>query len=186
VPQSWAPDGRSVVYLQRPANLGVLPLVGPRTPQLFDTARFEGSGRLDGHGQVSPDGHWLAYASNASGPWQIYVESFPVRGGGKWQISKDGGISPVWRRDGRELFYYSAEGEIIAVPITTGPSVSIGTGVPLFKANLLGGPVSSIPWRTQYAATSDGERFLLNEPIEDAYAHAPITVISNWKAMLKK
>ena len=186
VPQSWAPDGRSVVYLQRPANLGVLSLVGPRTLRLFDQARFEGFGRLDGHGQVSPDGNWLAYGSNASGPWQLSVESFPKRGGGKWQISKDGGISPVWRRDGHELFYYSPEGWLVSVPVATGTALTIGAAVPLFKANLLGGPVSSIPWRTQYAVTSDGKRFLLNEPLEDAYARAPITVVTNWMAAAKK
>ena len=185
VPQSWAPDGRSVVYLQCPANLGVLPLVGARTPRWFDEARFEGFGRNDGHGHVSPDGRWLAYGSNESGQWQLHVQSFPTRGHGKWQISTLGGISPVWRRDGRELFYYSGEGQLVAVPVASeNASLTIGSGVPLFTANLLGGPVSSIPWRTQYAVTSDGQRFLLNQPLEELYARAPVTVVANWMAAL--
>jgi Tol biopolymer transport system component len=76
VPQSWAPDGRSVVYLFRPSNLGVLPLVGARTPRVFDQSISEGTGRNDGHGQVSPDGRWLAYASNESRRFEVYVQSF--------------------------------------------------------------------------------------------------------------
>jgi serine/threonine protein kinase/Tol biopolymer transport system component len=186
VPQSWAPDGLSVVYLQRPANLGMLPLAGARTPRLFDEARFEGSGRNDGHAQVSPNGHWLAYASNESGQWQIRVRSYPEPDGGRRQISTAGGISPVWRRDGRELFYYSGEGRLVAVSIAADKALTIGAAVPLFTANLLGGPSSAIPWRTQYAASPDGQRFLLNEPVEDAYAYAPITVVTNWMAALKK
>jgi Tol biopolymer transport system component len=185
VPQSWAPDGRSVVYLLRPSRLGVLPLVGTRTPRLFDTSIPEGAGRGDGFGQVSPDGHWLTYGSNESGPWEVYVQSFPTPGGGKWQISK-GGFAPRWRADGREIFYYSNDGWIVGVPVTTATDVKIGAAVPLFKANLLGGVVTAIPWRMQYAVTGDGQRFLLNEPLEDAYAHAPITVVTNWMASLKK
>jgi Tol biopolymer transport system component len=186
VPQSWTPNGESVVYLQRPANLGLLPLSGARTPRLFDQARFEGFGRLDGHGQVSPDGRWLAYASNESGPWQVYVQSFPTRGSGKYQISMTGGISPVWRHDGRELFYYSSEGRLVAVPIQADPTFTVGAAVPLFTANLLGGPVSSIPWRTQYAVSGDGQRFLLNEPLYQADVHAPVTVVTNWITALRR
>jgi hypothetical protein len=185
VPQSWAPDGRAVVYLQRPANLGVLPLVGARAPRGFDDARFEGSGRNDGHAHVSPDGQWLAYGSNESGQWQLHVQSFPARGRGKWQISTRGGISPVWRGDGRELFYYSQDGQLVAVAVgTESGTLTIGSAVPLFTANLLGGPVSSIPWRTQYAAASTGQRFLLNEPLEGPSLHAPVTVVANWMSAL--
>jgi hypothetical protein len=67
-----------------------------------------------------------------------------------------------------------------------GMDVKIGAVVPLFKANLLGSTFPAIPWRMQYAVTSDGQRFLLNEPLEDAYAHAPITVVTNWMTALKK
>ena len=187
VPQSWAPDGQSVVYLLRPSNLGVLSLAEPRTPRLFDQARFEGLGRNDGWGQVSPDGRWLLYGSNESGQYEVYVQSFPIRGNGRWQVSKDGGMSPRWRGDGREVFYYSTpDGLLVAVPITTGTTLTVGEAGPLFKANLLGGPFPSILWRMQYAVTSDGQRFLLNEPLEDAYVRAPITVVTNWTAAVKK
>jgi hypothetical protein len=84
------------------------------------------------------------------------------------------------------LFYYSLDGSIVGVPLTNGAALEFGTAVPLFKANLLGGPVPAIPWRTQYDVAPDGQRFLLNEPLEDGYAHAPITVVTNWMAALKK
>jgi Tol biopolymer transport system component len=186
VPQHWAPDGRSVVYLRRPSNLDVLALVGARTSRPFDPARFEGTGRYEGYGQVSPDGRWLAYGSNESGRWEIYIQSFPTPGGGKWLISKDGGISPRWRRDGRELFYYAGDGQLVAVPISSDTTLQVGPPVSLFKADLLGGPISAIPWRSQYDVTADGQRLLLNVPIEDPTARAPITVITNWMATLKK
>jgi eukaryotic-like serine/threonine-protein kinase len=186
VPQSWAPDGRSVLYLFRPSNLGVLPLVGTRTPRLFDPAIAEGSGRNDGHGQVSPDGQWVTYASNETGQFQVYVQSYPMPGGGKWQVSNAGGFAPRWRADGREIFYYALDGSIVGVPVTIATEGKVGVPLPLFKAKLLGGPVSAIPWRMQYAVTADGQRFLLDEPLEDVYAHAPITVVTNWMATVKK
>jgi dipeptidyl aminopeptidase/acylaminoacyl peptidase len=192
VPQGWAPDGQSVVYLQRPANLGVLPLVGPRTPRLlFPQKRFEGGtsglGSTDGYGQVSPDGRWLAYGSSESGQWEVYLQSFSTGDTAKWKISDDGGMSPRWRPDGREIFYYSTnDGRLVSVPITAGTALKIGAAVPRFKANLLGGPNPVIPWRNQYAVTSGGQRFLLNVALEDPYASAPITVVTNWIATLKK
>jgi serine/threonine protein kinase/Tol biopolymer transport system component len=197
VPQNWAPDGRSVVYLQRPANLGVLQLAGPQTIGLIDRARFEGFGRLDGYGQVSPDGHWLLYGSNESGHWEVYVRRFPERDGSKWKISQGTAISPRWRRDGHEIFYYSrvddgelfaAGGQIVAVPITltTDTSPTIGAPVPLFKARLLGGTFPAILWRMQYAVANDGQRFLLNEQLENPYFRAPIIVVTNWMSALKK
>jgi serine/threonine protein kinase len=196
VPQSWAPDGQSVVYLQRPVSLGVLQL-NPRSMGLIDRAHFEGSGRLDGYGQISPDGHWLLYDSNESGQWDVYVRQFPVSGGSQWKITEHGAISPRWSHDGREIFYYASvaasrgerptrtDGQIVAVNFSPGPIPNIGTAKPLFKANLLGGPVPAILWRMEYAVSKDG-RFLLNEPLEDPYTRAPIVVVTNWMTALKK
>jgi Tol biopolymer transport system component len=187
VPQDWVPNTESIVYLQRPANLGVLRLIEPRTRELIDRARFEGVGRNDGYGQVSRDGKWMLYSSNEAGQFDVYVQRFPNRDAGRWRISDNGGISPRWGPGGRELFYYSStDSRIVAVPTISGPIFRLGAAVPLFKANLVGGPLPSILWRIQYVPTNDGERFLLNEALEDAHAQAPVTVVTNWMAGLNR
>ena len=138
LPHSCSPDGRFLVY-RTPVNgrsqLGILPLVGEQTPRWF-----EPSGFLQQFSQVSPDGRWVTYASTESGRYEIYVQSFPAPGGGKWQISKDGGMYPRWRRDGRELFYYALDGALMAVPLRSATRLDVGDAVPLFQARLLNGP----------------------------------------------
>ena len=71
-------------------------------------------------GQFSPDGRWLAYASNESGRYEIYIRTFP-EAGGKWQVSAAGGVQPRWRRDGRELFYVAPDTRLMAVPLRLAP-----------------------------------------------------------------
>ena len=109
---------------------------------------------------------------------------FPAPGGGKWQISKDGGLFPRWRRDGRELFYYAPDGALMAVPLGNATSLDVGAPVPLFQARLLNGPATAQRFRQQYDVARDG-RFLLNMPLEDADASS-ITVVLNWTAGLRK
>jgi Tol biopolymer transport system component len=187
VPQSWAPDGQSMVYLQRPVKLGVLQLNASRDRRLIDAAGPEIRQYLDGYGEVSPDGRWLLYGSNESGPWEVYLRRFPESEGGKWKISDRGAVSPRWRPDGREIFYYSGDdSRIVAVPVdTSGTTPQIGAPTPLFRASLLGGALPAILWRMNYAVSSDGQRFLLDEPLEDAYAKAPTIIMTNWMAALK-
>ncbi len=95
LPHGWSPDGRFFAYratVTGRSQLGVLRLVGDRTPHLFEPSAVQQQ-----TSQVSPDGRWLAYASTESGRYEVYVQSFPAPGGGKWQISKDGGMFPRWR-----------------------------------------------------------------------------------------
>jgi hypothetical protein len=132
---------------------------------------------------VSPDGRWLAYASDESGRYETYVQSFPAPGGGKWQISKDGGHFPRWRRDGRELSYYANDERLMAVPVRSATRLDVGAAVPLFEARLLNGPAPSPIIRHQYDVAHDGQRLLLNVPLEDA-ADSSITVVLNWQAAL--
>jgi hypothetical protein len=108
------------------------------------------------------------------------VRSFPTPGG-KYQISKDGGNWPRWRRDGKELFFYSTDGQLTAVPVAGETALDVGTGVSLFRASLLpAGPGI----RQQYDVTRDGQRFLLNLVTDDTPT-ATITVVLNWTAGLK-
>ncbi len=157
-----------------------MPLLGERTPHLFEQSRF-----TETVGQVSPDGRWLAYRSNESGRNEIYVQSFPAPGGGKWQISKDGGVDARWRRDGRELFYYASDGRLMAVLIKGDTALEVGAAVPLFEAHLLNGPNAGVGFKQQYDVARDGQRFLLNVPLEET-ASSPITIVVNWTAGLKK
>ena len=183
LPHSWSPDGRFLAY-RTPVNgrsqIGILPLVGEQTLRWFDAVAVHSV-----HGQVSPDGRWLAYNTDESGRFEVYVQSFPAPGGGKWQISKDGGWFPRWRRDGRELFYYANDERLMAVPIRSATKLDVGAAVPLFEARLLNGPTNAAGSRHQYDVAPDGQRFLLNVPLEDADASS-ITVVLNWTAGLKK
>jgi hypothetical protein len=118
----------------------------------------------------------MAYQSNESGQDQIYVQAIPASGA-KYQVSTTGGTQPSWRRDGKELFYFSADQKLMAVPIKLSTSVEPGTPQELFtNAGLTG-----------YAPSPDGQRFLVNVPADgEAAAAPPITVVLNWTAGLKK
>ena len=134
-------------------------------------------------GQFSPDGKWVAYSSDESGRREVYVRGFapdrvPAVGPGKWVISTAGGDKPRWSPDGKELFYLAPEGKMMAVPVKTTPAFEPGIAVPLFEARTAG----YVP----YDVSADG-RFLINTPLAaEADATAPITVILNWAAGLKK
>ena len=112
------------------------------------------------------------------------MRNFPVPAG-KWQISQNGAVYPRWRRDGKELLYYAADGRLMAVAIKGDTAVEMGTAVPLFEARMLNGPINLVGFRLQYDVTRDGQRFLLNVPLEET-APPPITVVTNWAAGLKK
>jgi Tol biopolymer transport system component len=180
-PLSWSPDGALIVYrnYQPFSNMAVLPLVGDRKPRPFEQVNFN-----QAQGQVSPNGRWLTYHSTESGTNEVYVQSFP-KPGAKWQVSKNGGYHPKWRGDGTEIFYYGADGQLMAVTIKGDAALEIGATVPLFKPRLLNGPAAALGFRAQYDVTRDGQRFLLNVPVEDAPT-PPITVVLNWTAGLKK
>jgi eukaryotic-like serine/threonine-protein kinase len=148
---------------------------GTQKPQLFEQTPFN-----QGFAQVSPTGRWIAYGSLESGRPEVYVRSFPTPGG-KYQMSQDGGNGPRWRRDGKELFFYSADGQLTAVPVAGETTLEVGMAIPLFRASLLPtGP----GLRQQYDVTRDGQRFLLNLVTDDILT-ATITVVLNATAGLK-
>src|SRR5436190_20437086 len=94
--------------------------------------------RNEDQGQFSPDGHWVSYASNESGLSEIYVIPFPPSpGGGRWRVSKGGGVMPRWRRDGKELFYISPDSQMMAVDVTIGPEFMSGNPHPLFRTDIV-------------------------------------------------
>jgi Tol biopolymer transport system component len=187
-PLDWSRDGRFLLYsTQDPksaSDLWALPLTGERKPFAVLHSSFD-----EIEGQFSPDGRWLAYASNESGRYDIYIRTFP-EAGGKWQVSAAGGVQPRWRRDGHELFYVAADTRLMAVPIRLAPdaqTLEAGAPVALFPTRLAtGGNIAPAGFlaRAQYAVAADG-RFLMNVAADDA-ALSPITIVQNWTAGLKK
>jgi hypothetical protein len=128
--------------------------------------------------RVSPDGRWIAYESDESGRYEVYVQSFPASGG-KWQISTAGGAEPRWRGDSKELFYV-ARGKLMAVEVKTGAS-TFEAGIP---RTLFAPPLASDQRRNRYVVTADGKRFLVRTPVGET--SMPITVVMNWTAAVKR
>jgi eukaryotic-like serine/threonine-protein kinase len=176
-PQSWSPDGRFILYTSSGPptadDLFVLPLFGDRKPVPFLQTPFN-----EYDGQFSPDGRWVAYVSDESGKDEVYVTPFPGPGG-KWQISTAGGTFPRWRRDSTEIFYLAPDNKLMAAAVNgKGSSFEVGAVKPLFEARALD------PTRNRFAVSADGQRFLMNSAPQTT--SAPITVVLNWAAGLKK
>ena len=179
VPYSWSPDGRFVLHrylINNFYNTGVFPLKGDGTSYLYAER-----GYMLANATVSPDGRLLAYNANDSGRFEVFVESFPTPGA-RYQVSRDGGVHPRWSRDGREVFYYAPDGQLMAAPISSGSTPPVRAAVPLFRARLLNGPAVSVGFAAQYDVASDG-RFLLNMTVADT-APPVIHVVLNWTAGL--
>src|SRR5262249_30305783 len=119
----WSPDGRFLLYRsqdpQTNFDLWVLPISGDKKPFLFLKTPFE-----ERDGQFSPDGKWIAYQSNESGRFEIYVQAFPGPGR-KFQISSYGGAQPRWNKNGKEIFYVSLDSEMMAAPVNLSPKWSV-------------------------------------------------------------
>jgi Tol biopolymer transport system component len=179
-PNDVSSDGGLLLYGQltnRGYDLGVLRLAGQQKANTFLSRPVN-----EGQGRFSPNTRWVAYASDESGRFELYVRPFPAATG-LTQISIAGGTQPEWRRDGKELFYISADGKLTAVPVTTdGAAFSAGTPRGLFDVEV---PEPNPPFPTDYAVTADGQRFLVNTVVDQPTRPA-LTVILNWTADLKK
>ncbi len=173
-------DGRYAIYDDAGSSsskqLWVLPLFGERKPLVFVQGSF---GALSA--RFSPNGRYVAYASNETGRLEVYVQNFPQQTG-KWEISTSGGAEPMWRRDGKELFYLAPDDQLMAVSVDT-DSATFQAGIPkeLFRAQLM--PIAY--WRNIYVASPDGQRFLMLVPASETKPE-PVTVVVNWPALLKK
>ena len=177
VATDWSPDGRFVVYTTTASgtglDLGILPLFGDRKPTPFlQTAAAEDNGVF------SPDGHWIAYNSSESGRDEVYVRPFPAASG-QFQVSRNGGIQPLWRGDGKELFFLAPDGGVLAADVRSAAPFATDAPHVLFST-----PMSSI-LRRSYAVTKDGQRFLMGVPDSRSPA-SPITVVVNWPATFGK
>jgi Tol biopolymer transport system component len=183
IPVHWSPDDKYIVFSRfRSTQQGgfdtwLLPLFGERKPMPYLESPFD---RIQS--RVSPDGRFVAFTTNESGTFQIVVQTFPDPNGGKWPISADGGVEPKWKRDGRELYYLSLDGKLMAVPIN-GPGFQPGRPAVLFQTPFTVNRANPSRDR-RFDVTSDG-RFLLVAPVAGASA-PPSTVVVNWAADLEK
>jgi len=158
-------------------DLGVLSLDELSSQPLLTSAFYERNAAL------SPDGRWLAYQSNESGQDEIYVQPFPNVNDGRWPISRDGGTRPLWAPDGRELFYLSLGGELMAVRTQTGQSF-----VPGNAQVILRGPKftpANYVWRS-YDISPDGKRFLTILESSGETARAELNLVLNWFEELER
>lgn len=177
---SWSPDGRFLLYRSQDSvtlsDLWVLPFEGDQTPRVFLKTQFD-----ERTGVFSPDGKWVAYQSNASGPLEVYVRPFSASGStsnAQWQISTAGGIQPRWSRDGKELYYIAPDGTLMAASIAVQSGALRPSGpVALFRPRITGGGTNSIA-KQQYDVAADG-RFLINVTSGEEAATA-ITLLQNW------
>ena len=177
----WSLDGRYLLYESNDPktkfDLWLLPMVGDRKPVPFLQTQFN-----EAHAQFSPEGRWVAYASDESGRAEVYVQAVGASGG-KWQISTGGGDQPRWRRDGKELFYLSPARQLMSVPIISGAAFEAGIPVQMFELFV---PSKSLTGdRNDYVVADNGRKFLVCNFVDRERAR-PITLVSNWMAALNR
>jgi Tol biopolymer transport system component len=176
----WTKDGRFLLFYsfgqKTSEDMWALPFPGESKPVLLLQTQFR-----EMVARVSPDGRWLAYTSDESGTLENYVRPFtpdaPAGTGAKWLVSKAGGIRPIWRPDGKELFYLTVTGSVMAVDIETSKGFQAGTPHRLFT--------TSAAQDTDWDLSPDGKRFLFAAP-PNTERVIPFTVVVNWAAGLKK
>ena len=176
-PTSWSRDGQNILftrYGKMRAGVWLMPLSGDRQPKpLFQSPAFE-----QGFATFSPNGRFIAYTSNESGRWEVYVQSFPPSAD-KLVVSSAGGAFPLWRDDGKELFYLTEDGRVMSAEIKSGAKIESSVPQQLFQTRI------KFADDCPYAINPDGSRFLINVPAETNDT-APMIVVLNWTAGLKR
>jgi Tol biopolymer transport system component len=192
----WSRDGRFIVYADNSPttvqDIWYLPVAeSAGKPVAFQQTKFR-----EDQGQLSPDGHWMAYSSNVAGSGRrdVYVRPFPT-GEGEWRISTEGGEQPRWRGDSKELFFVRADGKMMSVAVkaapssigASGPVFDHGTPMPMFDTHIA---IYAGTSAFQYDVTTDGKRFLVATNAAPSGAIVPsappLTVVLNWNSGPKK
>jgi Tol biopolymer transport system component len=173
----WSPDGKYISYTvqtkERGFDVMALPMTGDKTPVPIAATKFN-----ELFARFSPDGKFVAYQSDESGRSEIYLQEFPDAHN-KLQVSTSGGGAAYWRRDGKELFYRNGP-RVMAVPIQTSPTMTIGTPTELFQAPFAQG----VTVRSRLLPSADGQKFLiLASPNREV--SQPASVVLNWTGTLK-
>lgn len=171
---SWSADGRFILFsTEKRDGIWVLPVEGVGKHAAVSFLQSHANERS---AVFSADSRWIAYVSDESGQPEVYVQQFSLPGssspgGPRVLISRNGGTSPHWRADGKEIFYRSADGTLMSVPLTTDPALRPGVPKRMFAIDRL------------WEVTRDGNRFLVSVPVEKSVS--PFTVVLNWQSELK-
>jgi eukaryotic-like serine/threonine-protein kinase len=178
----WSPDGKWLIFDTDNSALGSGDILGFRPGIDSAPVSLVATNAAEVAPALSPNGRWLAYASNETGQFEIYVVPFPNTGTAKWEVSTHGGTEPAWSHGGSELFYRDGSGELMAVEVkTTTTTFSHGRQTPLFSANRF----DSQSLGLQYAVAPDDQRFLMIRPLATGTPDKLIVVL-NWLEELKK
>jgi serine/threonine-protein kinase len=185
LPWALSSDGKTLVVVDTPdvyttGDVGMVSMEGKHTRTLL----LQKENIYETQAKLSPDGKWLAYVSNESGALEIYVSPFPDVDKGRWKVSSNGGVSPLWAPDGRELFYFGeGDSSVMAVAVETGQGFTAGTPKKLFARTpyIGGGSTPGTPWDVH----PDGKRFLMMKPVPNA-GPQKVNVIVNWVQELKR
>ncbi|HYM05476.1 MAG TPA: protein kinase [Terriglobales bacterium] len=172
-PYHWSKDGWILFNSGTASDFYRLPLVGERKASLALKSPFPKD-----MAAVSQDGRWVAWESPESGRYEVYVATYPAFTG-KRQVSIAGGCQPLWRRDGKELFYLTADGTLEAVEVRGGSALDTSAPHILFRD-----PFIVNPNQGEYCVTGDGKRFIFREPVGETTT--PLNVVVNWAAGLKQ
>ena len=171
----WSPNGKWLVFQTDPSQAGSGDILGIRpgidsAPVPLVVSKF-----TEVAPAISADGRWMAYASNETGTFEIYVVPFPNTGAAKWAISNGGGTEPLWSHNGSELFYRDSAQSLVAVAVQSRPSFSIGHSTVLFSAAAF----DAYNFSPMYAVAADDRRFMMSRPAQTS-APDKVIVVENW------
>jgi WD40-like Beta Propeller Repeat len=184
---TWSADGKWVVFQTSQGDPGIGDIKGIRPGVDTAPVALVATKYTESLPDISPDGHWLAYSSNESGQYEIYVVPFPNTRAGKWMVSTRGGLEPYWSHRGNEIFYRDSGGNFMTVQVRTNPTFSIGRATPLFS--VLGyvsdfDRCSVAEFDRCYAVSADDRRFLMIRP-QAVSGFDQLVVADNWFEELK-
>jgi Tol biopolymer transport system component len=171
-------DGKWVLYRTSSSDAGRGDILAKRIGD-STIVPLLATGTDERHPALSPDGHWLAYRSLESGAAEVYVRPFPNVGDRRWQVSVNGGSDPIWAHSGRELFYVNAANEMVAVSVTTQPTLSIRDQRVLFSVPA---DIRLNPTKQFYDVSPDDQRFLMirSPSARGRAGHTSLVMVDNW------
>ncbi len=170
----WSSDGRYILYHEAGRKFLGLPMFDDGEPMVVLDTPF----RKD-QAQFSPDARWIAYNANNSGRFEVYVTSFP-KAGEEIPVSKDGGVQPRWRADGRELFFLDPQSRLMSVEVKeVGDSLEFDIPRLLFETRVEANPLIEL-----YDVTGDGQRFIMMVPVQSLASQ--LNVVVNWPSALAR